>query len=769
VYSIINILGLTVGMVCCILILLWVQDELSYDSFHANGSELHLVAQHHNYSTGRISIDQTPGAVANVLKKDYPEIVNAARLLPSNSVLEYKGKNFIERVHFADPSILEMFTFPLMKGDPKRALIDLHSIVMTEEMGKKYFGNEDPLYKIIRFHDKYDLTVTGVLKNIPRNSSIKFNFLLPIEFQKEVLGIELETWGVNRMYTFVLLQKGVNFNDLSRKISDLFKRYMSKENIREIFLHPLHRMHLYSVDGNGGEIKYVRLFSLVAFFVLIIACINFMNLSTARLTHRTKEIGLRKVVGANRIQLIKQYLAESMGTVLIAIILAIMLVALILPEFSALSGKQLSMNFFTNIYIILGLIFITLFTGILSGSYPALYLSSFHPARVFKGIIKSGKGAALFRRVLVVIQFAISIVLVISTTVIYQQLEFLRTKELGFDKEHIVYMKMGENIAKNHETIKIELLKNPNIFNVTVSSNLPTDIANMTGGWDWEGEKSDEKVLMSFALFGLDYIETFKMQMVEGRFYSKEFLNDDSIVVNEKAVKTMGLKLPLGKRLSFIGKNYKIIGVVKDFHLRSLHHEIKPLVLMLDGSMIGNLLDYAYMFIRINPKNVKDAISYLESIYKKMNPGFTFQYKFLSEDFDNLYLSEKRMGKIFSYFTFLAIFVSCLGLLGLASFMTDRRTKEIAVRKVFGASVFGVVSLLSREFTKWVLLANIIAWPIVYYAIDKWLEGFANRVAFSWWTFIIAAVLSFIIALLVVSYHTVKIAIRNPVDSLKYE
>lgn len=766
-YSFINVLGLSLGLMSCILILLWVQDEVSYDKFNTNAQELHLIAQNQNFATGKITVERTPPAVAPALKKDYPEIIETARLTYIDNVLNYGDKSYYEQIHFADPAIFNMFTFKFIKGSPAGFSEDISSMVITEEMARKYFGDEDPMGKILKLSAKIDFKVAAVI-NIPRNSSVKFNFLISIQYLKK-WGFDLEEWGASSCFSYALLRKGASYKDVSKKIADLFRRYKAEDNIREPFLHPLTRLRLYSITGEGGRIKYVRLFSLVALFILIIACINFMNLATACSTNRAREVGIRKVAGAHRFNLIKQFFSESLFMLLIALILAIVGVKLMLPFFNALSGKQLTMSFIASKDIILILIGITVFTGLLAGGYPAVFLSSFRPANVLKGLLKAGGKGAWLRKTLVVAQFAISVILIICTMVVFRQLDYIRNKDIGLDKENVIYISSRGSIGNQYETVKTELLKNPNVLAVTISSDLPSNISSETGGWEWEGENSSQKVLMGFGLFGYDYPDTFKIPMAQGRFYSKEFTDDQSLVVNEKAVEVMGLKEPIGKRISFIGKNFKIIGVAKDFHFKSLHHEIKPLVMMLDGKMIDGFMGYNHIFIRIGPKNVSDTLQYIENIYRQFAPGFLFEYRFLDEEFDELYQSEKQMGKIFGAFAFLAVLISCLGLLGLASFMVERRTKEIAVRKVVGASIPSIVMLLSTEFSRLVVAANILAWPIAYFAMNKWLQGFVYRASVNVWILLFAAALSLVIALLMVSFRTVKVALTNPVESLKYE
>jgi ABC-type antimicrobial peptide transport system permease subunit len=764
-YSFINIFGLAIGMAVSILILLWVHDELSFDRFHKNIETLHLVGLSQDYSTGQIRVPMSPAPLAPALKKEFPEIVDAARIQMCGDVqLKYEEKGFMESGGcYADPSFLEMFTFPLMKGDAKFVLADPHSIVLTEATKKKYFGDKEAIGKIINFQNEYNLTVTGIIENVPDNSSLDFDFIIPFEFIRK-WGADLQLWGWNNYFTYVQLQQGMPYQQVSKKISGRIKQ-AEPDASSNLFLHPFKRIHLYSLSGTGGNIRYVYIFTLVALFVLFIACINFMNLSTARSVKRGKEVSLRKVVGANRKQLIIQFFGESILFSIIALFLAVLMVELCLPVFNHFSNKNVTIILHGNPSILIGLLGITLFTGIISGSYPALLLSSFKPVQVLKGTLKLGKGSSLFRKVLVVTQFVFSIILIISTAVVYNQLDYLQNKNLGVNKENVIYLPLQGNIRTKYETVKNELLKNTDILSVTTSSHIPTRITSNTTAWDWEGKNPDEKVLMGITFFGYDYTKTFKMEMAQGRFYSEEFASDASqaAVVNEKAVNIMGIDSPVGKRLTLGSTPLKIVGVLKDFHFKSLHREIGPIVSVLDPT------EQHFMFIRINGENVSGAVNYIEKIYKKIEPGYPAVLAFLDDAFDQLYRSENRMGKLFKYFAFFAVFISCLGLFGLASFMGEQRTKEIGVRKVLGAKVAGIVLLFSREFTKWVLLANIIAWPAAYFAMTKWLDNFAYRSAIGVEVFILSAFLSLAIAFLTVSYQSIKAAIASPVKALKYE
>lgn len=768
-YSTINILGLSIGIACSLLIFLWVRDEISYDNFHVNANQLFLVAQNQNFKTRTITTSNTPAAIAYHLKKDYPEIINATRVHAQSCIIKYKEKILPESMLFVDPSFLEMFTFPLSAGNPQRVFTSNSSVALTEKMARKYFGQENPIGKIITMNDRFNLEVSAVLNNIPHNSSLQVNFLVPFEYLGN-LNFNLNEWGVSNLYTFVQLQKNVSYKDISKKIFDLYRRYKSKKNIRDLFLHPVSHWRLYSIDGSGGRIVLVVFFFIIALFVLMIACINFINLSTGRAARRSREIGIRKVVGASRITLIKQFFMESSLMVAAAMILAALWIKLMLPAFNHISMKQLTMDIFSP-DILLAFIGIAVFTCLLAGSYPALFLSSFQPANILRKIGKSRGRKGGFRKLLVFVQFLISVFLIINTTVIYKQLYYIKSRDLGIDKENIIHIPIKENLGKKYLTLKNEWIKNPNILNVTLSSHMPTNITNQTGGWDWEGENSTTELLMRFALFGYDYTDTFKIPMVLGRFYSKDFSDGQSIVVNEKAAKVMGLRSPLGKRLSHLGlgKKFNIIGVVKDFNFMSLHHEVQPLILMLNSNMANGLIFHRHIFIRVRPKSIQDTTKYIKGVYKKICHASMFEYNFLDDEYDNLYQGEQKISKLIGSGAFLAIFISCLGLVGLASFMIEQRTNEIAVRKAFGASVPAIIKLLLKEFTRLILAANGLAWVIAYFLMDRFLRSYASRTTLSWWIFFGAMVFSLGTAVLIVGIQTVKVTLKNPAESLKYE
>jgi putative ABC transport system permease protein len=774
-YSFINIVGLAVGLTSCILILLWVQDELSYDRFHTSADDLYRIVAEWRKTEPATHYWPVCAPLAPALKEEFPEIIRATRFtrLRRGQLVKFGDKNFTEaQICLTDPDFFEMFTFPFIQGDVQTALSNPDSFVLTEEMAAKYFGTENPLGKTLNINNEYDFTVTGVIKNIPHNSHLQFDFLasfVRIEDFERAWAV-LDNWTLSGFATYVQLDKNASRVELTDKIANYLQKHV-QESKDIIYLQSLKDVHLFSshiqfgMEGQG-DIRYVYIFSIVAFFILVIASINFMNLATARSSNRVKEVGLRKVVGAKRAQLIRQFFCESVVMAFCSLILAVVLVELFLPVFINLSGKQLSLDFTSHINILSAIVLLTLITGFLSGSYPALFLSSLRPVKILKGISKTEGQGYLFRRILVVSQFSLSILLIICTVVVSHQVGFMRNKKLGFDKEQVAYFPIRDELVQRYESLKSELLKNTGIKNVAVSSNLPTSgVILTTDKVTWEGKNPEEVVVLEVTSAGYDFTETFNMEMVKGRSFSKEFSSDEeeAIVINETAEKIIGIEDPAGKQLVFGESAVTIIGVVKDYHFKSLHSEIEPLVLAIVPSL------YRYVFVKLDAADIPNTLINIESTWKSFFPDTPFEFHFLDEAYEKLYRSEQQMGTLFNSFTILAVFISCLGLFGLASFMAEKRTKEIGIRKVLGASVIGIVALLNKQFAKWVLIANVIAWPVAYYAMSRWLQGFAYRINLGIWIFALAAAIALGIAVVTVSYQSIKAALANPADSLRYE
>jgi ABC-type antimicrobial peptide transport system permease subunit len=760
-YSFINIAGLAIGMACCILILLWVRHEVSYNRFHENADDIYRVYSDFHYDRGIFPFSNIPQTVGPEIQNKVPEVQFAVRILDDALTVKHGTDIFYEKeILYVDPSFFDIFTFPLVQGDSKTAFSEPYSVIISESMARKYFGDEDSLGEVVTMDREYQLKVTGVIKDVPDNSSIRFDFLIPYSFL-DAIGYDTNNRNAWNCQTYVLLNENISPQQVGQKISGWPKEYVQEEEAY-FRLQPLKHIRLYTLGGELGSIKYVYIFSFIALCILVIACINFMNLATARSAKRAREVGLRKVVGAGRAQIIRQFYGESLFMIVLALGLAIVLVEFLLPLFNRISGKNLALDLSGNLMIYLVLICIALFTGILSGSYPAVFLSSFLPVKVLKGSFQSSSANPTFRKVLVVFQFSLSIILIICTALIYSQLQYIKNRDLGFDRENLIYIGMNDMIAQNYEAIKSEMLQNPYILNVTRTFQIPS-YNRYSADADWEGKDPSQKIMLNISIVDPDYLDTLKLEIIEGRNFSWDLSTDTShCILNEEAVKQMGLYSPVGKWLRH-GEKGEIIGVIKNYHFMPFSYEIQPLMLLY------NPQNFRYAMIRIGGKNIPQTLGLLEKLWNKFAPEYPFEYHFLNEDFEEIYKRERQMGEVFRYFTFLAVFISCLGLFGLASFMAEQRTKEIGIRKVLGASVSGITILLSKEFTKWVLVANIIAWPVAYFAMNKWLQGYAYRVKFSLLTFVLAGVLALVISILTVSYQAIRAALANPVDSLRYE
>ncbi|MCJ7582900.1 MAG: ABC transporter permease [Candidatus Aminicenantes bacterium] len=767
-YSFINITGLAIGMACCMLILLWVQDELSYDRFHENGENIYRVIQDINFSDHSTSWAINQGPLGPSLKNDYPEIVDFCRRTGRGVTLTYQDKRFDEVVGMVDPSLLSMFSFPLVQGDPVGALSEPQSIVFSEDMAKKYFPNEDPLGKVVKIDNFYDFLVTGVLKNIPTNSHLQFDFLIPFVFGRE-WNYTVDNWGNSSFTTYVQVQKGVSGQDVVQKISGhLFDKPTIEKDAR-LNLQPLKRIHLYSdyaYDMPQGNVGSVRIFSIVAFFILLIACINFMNLTTARSSNRAKEVGMRKVSGAYRSDIVKQFYGESILFAFVSLLFAFALANALLPLFNKLAAKQLAFHFLDNSWIWIGLVSITIGAGVIAGSYPALFLSSFHPVRVLKGSLASGSRGSNFRKVLVVTQFMLTTLLIIGTIIIFNQVNFMRNQKLGYDKEHLVVINMRGNIRSQFDAVKDELKKDPNILGITAASNEPIYGYQFSNSlWRWEGQGPDEEILMRAVFADVDYFKVLGMKILAGEGFSRELPGggEFACVVNEEAARVMKMENAVGQLLNLGDNRGTILGVVKNYHFSPLNQMIEPLIILYNPPSSRKV------FARLRSENITKTIAGIQEVWKKFAPQYNFDYSFLDESLDSLYRTESRIGHIIRTFSILAVIVSCLGLFGLASYMAEQRTKEIGVRKILGASNQHLVYLLNREMVKWVLVANIIAWPVAYLGASKWLQSYAYRINVGIFPFVLAALLTFLIALLTVSSQSIRSARSNPADSLRYE
>ncbi len=771
-YSFINIAGLAIGMACCILILTWIRDELSYDRFHKNFDQICRVVSVDRSGGNIAKTSGSPSLIGPTLVEKYPEFLNFTRVQCgwSGYFLHYGEKNFMTmKLATVDPCFFEIFPYPFIQGNPQTALKDRYSIILTESLTQKCFGDEDPMGKVMQIGST-DFKVTGVIEDIPRNSHLQFDYVFPAINMTEFRSSKLDSWTYSQFSTYCLVKKNTNLEALSERISGIVKEHLPKSK-KELFLQPLSAIHLHSKDinswevvyPNAGNITYVYIFGLIAVCILFVACINFMNLATARSSTRAREVGMRKVSGARRVDLIKQFIGESIILSVLSLGFGILIVELLLPAFNRLSGKQLFLQYTESILLWITLLGIAIFTGLAAGSYPALFLSAFEPSKVLKASahLASRRGGYL-RKVLVVSQFVFTILLIIGTLVIYSQLHFIQNKDLGYDTENIFTVASYGQFGRNYEAAKNELLQNPNILSICKAFP-PSPGFRGTENVDWEGKDPTTEFMIFSDIGDYDFLKTFGIEMAEGRFYSREFPTDrDNFVVNETAIKKMGLDSPIGKRFTYGGKTGIIIGVVKDYHGGSLHNAILPKVISLSDRGF-------FVCVKFRPGNVSDMLAFLKEKWEKFVPGHPFRYDFLDESIAAAYEGERKIGKIFQYFTGLAILIACLGLFGLASFTAEQRTKEIGIRKILGAKVSGIVLLLTKEFAKWILVANLLAWPVAFILAKKWLQGFAYRMRLSWEIFVVSAVLALAVATITVCYQAIKAAITNPVESLRYE
>jgi putative ABC transport system permease protein len=779
-YFLINIFGLVIGFVCFILIILYVRYELSFESHHKNADDIYrvnLIEQHPNQV---IKKDHTMAPLGEALTEEIPEILEFGRFTNAGKTLvNYKDKKFIEsNIFYADQGIFKLFTIPVVFGDPESALINKYSVVITELMAEKYFGKNNPVGQTLFLDNESYYTVTAVIKDFPKNTNLSADFLISFNTLFDIFGDDsANDWITIYLDTYVYITNNQNLNEIEDKITKVYKAHGSTE-VKTLFeLEQFSRIHLYSEISNYGNIHYIYLMVVIGILILFIASINFMNLSTARSAKRANEVGLRKVVGANHRQLLIQFLGESILLSFIALFIAFFIVNSILPLFKGITEQELVIPSLIEWDFFLLLSGISLSVGFLSGSYPAFYLSAFSPINVLKGIQSKRGEDVNFRRFLVVLQFSVAIALIISTLSITSQLEFMQNKELGFQKNQIVVLPIsGGEFRKNVEPFKQALYKNSNIKTVTGSRTLPSRIGSYNNV-TWEGAGENETIELIFNRVDYDFLDTYEIALVKGRNFSREYSSDivdeereniaGSVLLNEEAVRSIGWVNPIGKKVvQMFGEehyNFNVIGVVKDFHFKSLHKKIQPLSLFLRPNYPR------YISIKINSKDIQKTIAQIQATWNQFNPEYPFEYYFLDERFDSIYQSEEKMQSLFSYFSLLSIFISCLGLFGLAAFAAEQRTKEIGVRKVVGASISNIILLLSKEFTKWILIANIIAWPLAWIYVNSWLDDFAYRTDVGWWLFVLAGGSTLIIALLTVSSQAIKAAVTNPIESLRYE
>jgi putative ABC transport system permease protein len=766
----INLIGLSSGLACVLLIFIWVNDELKMDQFHEYGDHLYQVMENVDQGGGMISRESTAGPMAAALVAEFPEVEMAV-----TNTMNWSGQAVLSAgVHdikahgiYASSDFFKLFTFPMVQGHRDQVLSDKKSIVISEALAVRLFGStQDAVGKMVELEHKQQFQVSGVMANIPSSSSARFEYVLTFEgFRDENEWVT--NWFNTAPQTYILLKPGTDVEAFNRKIFDLVRtKTEGKANHRSPFVRPYLKAYLYNRYENGkltgGRIEYVRMFSIIAGFILLIACINFMNLATARASRRLKEVGVKKAIGARKSTLVGQYLSESVLMALISLGVALLLVMVMLPQFNTITGKQLTLSF-DPVFLSM-LLCVVLFTGLVAGSYPALYLSKFNPAVVLKGRLTGFIGEAWARKGLVMFQFTLSIILIVSVWVVYQQISFIQTRNLGYDKDNIVIINSEGVVNEKPETFLAELQKIQGVAGASSTGHDMTGHNGGTYGIEWTGKDPNDRTEFERVSVNYGFIELMGIGMKEGRTFSEDFGDEESkIIFNEAGIKFMGLEDPVGKKVKLWDKDVEIVGVAKNFNFESFHEVVKPLFFFL------NIKNCRNMMVRIKKGTEQETIARVEQFYKEFNPGFPFTYRFLDEDYQELYVSERRAASLSKYFAGLAILISCLGLFGLAAFTAERRVKEIGIRKILGASNTGIVYLLSGEFTEMVLAAIAIALPISWLLVSKWLEGFVFRIDLQWWLFAGSGLTALLIAWLTVSIQTIKAARINPTECLRSE
>ena len=769
-YSLINISGLAVGLTCCAIMLLWIRNEKSFDSFHVNRESIYRLIKVTNPNGKEILDARIPYPLAETVLGKIPEVKSYTHYQGVDGwKINYGDKFFYnDFLSTADSSFFEIFTFPFVKGDPKSALKDRNSIVISESMARKYFGTDEPMGKVLTMHQgTYTFTVTGVIKDVPENSHLHFDCIIPIVNFWEWWDGREGDWGMIMFYTYLQLQPNSSASSVEQKIATVLNENVpgQKAGIRMQRLMDIHLRSNFGWDLDNfeqGSQSTITIFSYAALVILLLAMINFINLSTARSASRAKEVGLRKVNGASRITIMVQFLGESVVISFLALLLALILVYYLLPLFNILAGKQIAFISIFEPKLLLTLIAVAFMTGLLSGSYPSFFLSSFQPVKVLKGeILSRGKNQAVLRKALVVVQFSLTLFLIIGATIVNCQLKYVREKDLGMDTRNII---ITEAYFSDYKSAKNIFLSNPDILSMTISDPPNIDQRGFSNV-KWEGKDPGTVIMFFPVIVDPDYLKTFGVKMAAGRFFSDEFPSDrtEALVLNEAAVRAMGIYSPLGKKVTIGEKTYNVIGIIKDFHQTTLSKPIEPMILRYTNS--------TSLCLRINPARTKETISFIEKTMKGYfpDPDRPVRIEILQERIDKFYTSEKKIEAILAVYTIIALFTACLGLIGLASFMAEKRTKEIGLRKIFGAPVSRMIWLQTWEFSKWILLSGLIAGPVAYWATKEWLSGFAYHFKPGIGIILIIVIITIIIALIAVGYQSLKAAIANPVDSLRHE
>lgn len=768
-YSAINIVGLTFGLAIGILILLWVQDEFNFDTYHKQTDNIYRMELWGGTGASKQIWTEPVYPMGMLAKQQLPEVLDEVRITGNYdfSLYKYQDKVFgDEAAVYADPSFFSVFTCPVLEGNPSKPFTDDNSVVITQKTAEKFFGNADPIGKVIVADNKQNFVVSAVIRDFPENSSFQYDMIMPLNFYvNKVLiprnAIPYNDFDQYNYETYLLLRPGVAANTLTARLNKIHLNHRAQDTDADYLLLPLSKMHLYNADLTDRGISTVRIFTIVAILILVIACINYVNLSTARSMLRAKEISMRKIVGAAKVQLFLQFIIETALLFVLAAVLAIGLVYVLMPLFNKVSGKQLVLDL-SDLHIWMVILLTIIGTLLASSIYPAILLSGFEPLKALKGKISTSVGDVMFRKILVVTQFAFSIILIVGTIVITSQLRYMRSKQLGYDKSHVFGVWMRDMVP-HYEAIRADLMSQPGIVDITRSNGNIVNIGGISGDNDWDGKAPGQTLILHPMCIDKNFIPFFKMKMVTGSNFTGAVNDSAHFIVNEALVKQIGMKDPIGKRFKMWRINGTIIGVIKDFHFASMKEKIGPAVFFTGPNFIQN------MYVKTTGADAPKAIAAVQKVFKQYNGEFPFTYHFLDDVFDNLYKGEQREGTLFDYFAGIAIFISCLGLLGLAAFTAQVRTREIGVRKVLGASVNGIVGLLAMDFMKLVLIAIVIASPVAWYAMHKWLQSYAYRIGIQWWVFVTAGVLAIVIAFITISFQSIKAALTNPVKSLRSE
>ncbi|HET7117178.1 MAG TPA: ABC transporter permease [Hanamia sp.] len=776
-YSFLNIFGLAIGIACAGLIFLWVEDELSFDQFNTKKGQLYFIRENQKYDTYTATFGSTPAPMAPVMQAEIPGVANTCRINGLDTKLITIGNNSMYASgSYVDASLFSMFTFPFVQGNAKTAFKELHSMVITQSTAKKFFGNEkDVIGKTVRVDNKQDYVITGVLKDIPKNSTVQFEWAAPFQIWWDENKSWAQSWGNNDLSTYVELKPNVSAASVNKTLYNFIQKRDPK-SIARPFLWSAHDWHLRDefdngVQTGGGRITYVHLFSVIAWIILLIACINFMNLATARSEKRAREVGVRKVLGSGKRMLIFQFIGEAIFMAVLSAVLAVIIMLLVLPAFNLLVQKSLVLGLSNPLHIA-ALLAITLICGLFAGSYPSLYLSSFNPVFVLKGMKMKGSSAAIIRKGLVILQFSISIILIISTIIIYQQIQHVKSRSLGFNKSNLLQVDMNREMTKNYEAVHQDLLNTGLIENVAVSNYNTLYGGNNTGSLVWEGKKSNNQVLISTRYVSPGYMKTSGIKILEGR----DLVETDSVqskklnvLITQSLEKLMGNNSAVGKTLHWDGDTsgtvVNVVGVVNNYVYGDMYGKPDPVMFF-----CVNMPDASNMYVRLKPNaNVESAIQQIATVVKKDNPSYPFTYHFVDAQFNAMFQNEQLISELSRVFAALAIIISCLGLFGLAAYTAERRTKEIGIRKVLGASVSGIAKLLSKDFLQLVFISCLVAFPLAWWMMNSWLQNYKYRIEISWWIFLIAGFVAILIALITVSFQAIKAAVANPVESLRTE